>query len=149
LGDNNHRIYYTLTRDFKKYTPAKVLYDQGFNVIDATIQRAGKKYIMFLKDETLHPVAQKNLHIAVSSHLTKGYGKPSAAITGKYWAEGPTAIQVDGKWIVYFDRYMDHHYGAIESTDLIHWTDVTDRLKMPRGIRHGTVLKIAKSELPH
>jgi len=33
----NHRIYYVTTKDFKKFSKAKLLYDQGFNVIDASI----------------------------------------------------------------------------------------------------------------
>jgi len=35
--DTSHRIYYVETRDFKTYTPAKILYDGGFSVIDAFI----------------------------------------------------------------------------------------------------------------
>jgi predicted GH43/DUF377 family glycosyl hydrolase len=142
----NHRLYYVTTKDFKTYTTAKLLYDQGFNVIDATIQKAGKKYCMFLKDETLKPSPQKNIRIAWSNHLTDGFGKPSAPITGKYWAEGPTAIQLGNKWIVYFDKYAEEKYGAVESTDLINWTDVSDAVDFPAGTRHGTVIRIAASE---
>jgi len=146
LGDNNHRIYYVTTKDFKTYTPTKLLYDQGFNVIDATIQKQGNKYVMFLKDETKKP-AQKNLHVAFSDNLTDGYGKPSAAITGNYWAEGPTAIQINNEWIVYFDKYTLHKYGAVSSTDLEHWTDISDKVHFPSGTRHGTVLSISHQEL--
>src|ERR1700712_2964099 len=68
-GDNNHRIYQITTKDFNTYTPIKLLYDQGFNVIDATIVPDGNQFIMFLKDETKNP-PQKNLHIAYSNQLT-------------------------------------------------------------------------------
>jgi sucrose-6-phosphate hydrolase SacC (GH32 family) len=142
----NHRLYYVTTNDFKKYSPAKLLYDQGFNIIDATIQKAGKKYCMFLKDETLKPVPQKNIRVAWSDHLTYGFGKPSAPITGKYWAEGPTAIQLGKKWIVYFDKYTEGKYGAVESTDLINWTDISDAVSFPAGTRHGTVVRIAAAQ---
>lgn len=147
-GDDkyNHRMYYVTTKDFKKYSETKLLYDYGFNVIDATIQKNGKEYVMFLKDETKTP-AQKNLRIATSKYLTKGYTKPSEPITGKYWAEGPTVLKVGNRWVVYFDKYTQHKYGAIESTDLINWTDVSDKLKVPNGLRHGTVLTITKAEL--
>jgi len=148
-GDDkyNHRIYYSLTKDFKHYTKAAVLYNKGFNVIDATIKQDGSRYIMFLKDETLKPVAQKNIRVAVSDHLTYGYSEPSAKITGDYWAEGPTGIKLNGKWIVYFDKYMQHTYGAVTSADLKNWEDISDRLKLPKGTKHGTVLKISKTEL--
>ncbi|MBP6758131.1 MAG: alpha/beta hydrolase fold domain-containing protein, partial [Flavobacterium sp.] len=48
----NHRIYYTTTKDFKKFEKTKLLYEPGFNVIDASIVKDGKGYTMFLKDET-------------------------------------------------------------------------------------------------
>ncbi|QDA61630.1 glycoside hydrolase family 43 protein [Hymenobacter jejuensis] len=144
----NHRIYYVTTKDFTTYSPAKILYDQGFNVIDATIQPAGKRYVMFLKDETREP-AQKNLRVAFSDQLTGPYGPPSAPITGQYWAEGPTAVNLGAQWLVYFDKYTEGKYGAVTSTDLEHWTDVSDRIAFPTGTRHGTVLRITKKELRH
>jgi len=89
----NHRIYYVTTRDFKTFSKTKLLYDQGFNVIDASIVPGGNRFIMFLKDETRYP-PQKNIRIATSSKLTEGFSKPSNPITGSYWAEGPTAIMI-------------------------------------------------------
>lgn len=142
----NHRIYYVLTKDFKTFSKAKVLYDKGFNVIDATIQPSGDGYVMFLKDETLKPVAQKNLHVAFSKHLTEGYSAPSEVITGKYWAEGPTAIQINNEWVVYFDKYTQGKYGAVSSTDLKVWKDISDKISFPQGIRHGTVFSIPESD---
>ena len=100
---------------------------------------------MFLKDETLHPV-QKNLHTAFSKHITRGWSKPSPAITGDYWAEGPTAVKIGNEWVVYFDKYRNHKYGAVVSKDLEHWTDVSDKINLPPGIRHGTVFTISKKE---
>ncbi|HKC64733.1 MAG TPA: glycoside hydrolase family 43 protein, partial [Pyrinomonadaceae bacterium] len=113
-GDNglNHRIYITMTKDFKSFTPTRLFFDPGFNVIDATIVRDDGRFIMFFKDETKQPVAQKNIHYAVAERAVGPFGKVSPSITGKYWAEGPTVIKIDGRWIVYFDRYKDHRYGA-------------------------------------
>ncbi|MGI4744333.1 MAG: glycoside hydrolase family 43 protein [Janthinobacterium lividum] len=145
-GANNHRIYYVTTTDFKTYTPAKVLYDQGFNVIDATIQPTGHRFVMFLKDETREPV-QKNLRVAFADQAAGPYGAPSAPITGQYWAEGPTAIQLGPKWLVYFDKYTEHKYGAVTSTDLKTWTDISNQVHFPPGTRHGTVLRISQKEL--
>lgn len=141
----NHRMYYVLTKDFKTFSKTKMLYDKGFNVIDATIVPDGKQFIMFLKDETREPV-QKNLKIATSKKINSGYSEASAPITGNYWAEGPTTLKINGTWIVYFDKYRDHKYGAIQSTDLKNWTDVSDKLVMPKGIRHGTIFIISRKE---
>ena len=124
----------------------KLLYDQGFNVIDASIVPVGKKFVMFLKDETRYP-PQKNIRVATSSKLSKGYSKPTNPITGNYWAEGPTVLQIGDEWIVYFDKYRDHQYGAIASKDLVNWTDISDKIQMPKGIRHGTILRITGEEL--
>jgi GH43 family beta-xylosidase len=141
----NHRIYYVTTKEFKTFSKAAVLYDQGFNVIDATIKKRVNTFFMFLKDETRYP-PQKNLHVATSPRLTGGYSKPSPAITGDYWAEGPTVINKDDGWLMYFDRYTQHRYGMLESNDLINWIDISDKLTIPQGLRHGTVLKISRKE---
>jgi len=142
----NHRLYYTTTKDFRSYTPTKLLYDPGFNSIDATIVKDAGQYIMFLKDETREP-AQKNLKIAYSKALTGPYTAASAPITGKYWAEGPTSLKMGNTWLLYFDKYTEHQYGAISSADLKNWKDVSDQISLPQGIRHGTILQISPKEL--
>lgn len=146
-GDDkyNHRMYYVTTKDFSTFSKTRLLYDHKFNVIDASILRNGKEYIMFMKDETKTP-PQKNIRIATAGKLTGPYTKPSAPITGNYWAEGPTALKIRDTWIVYFDKYTQHKYGAVASTDLVNWTDVSDRLVMPDGIRHGTAFTISAAE---
>ncbi|MFV0566170.1 MAG: prolyl oligopeptidase family serine peptidase [Flavobacteriaceae bacterium] len=142
----NHRMYYTTTKDFKTFEPTKLFYEPGFNVIDATLQKNGNRYVMFLKDETKKPV-QKNLKIAFSNNLEGPYSPASAPITGQYWAEGPTAIKIDENWVVYFDKYTDHKYGAVQSADLKTWEDISDKIEFPKGTRHGSVFKIPASLL--
>ena len=142
----NHRIYCTTTKDFKNFTETKLFYEPGFNVIDATILKEGREYIMFLKDETVTP-PQKNIKISRSSLLYGPYSKASEPITGKYWAEGPTAIRSDSGWIVYFDKYRERRYGAVRSADLKEWEDISGRVVFPKGARHGTVLEIDKTIL--
>ncbi|MET6997984.1 family 43 glycosylhydrolase [Chitinophaga defluvii] len=147
-GDDkyNHRIYYTTTRDFKHFSKTRLLYDHGFNVIDASIVRYRDQYVMFLKDETRTP-PQKNIRIAVSKHLKGPYSKPGVPITGAYWAEGPTTLQIDGKWIVYFDKYTSGKMGGVSSPDLQQWTDISEQLSFPQGMRHGTVFPVTMDEL--
>lgn len=141
----NHRIYYTTTKDFKKFTKTKLLYEPGFSVIDASIVKDGNQWIMFLKNETRYPV-EKNIRVALSKKIEGPYSKPGAPITGNYWAEGPTAIKINGQWVVYFDKYTSHKYGAVASPDLLHWMDISDKTSFPPGLRHGTVLKISGQE---
>lgn len=142
----NHRMYYVTTPDFKTFSETKLLYDQGFNVIDATILRDQNQYVMFLKDETKTP-PQKNIRIARSNTPTGDYSKPTLPITGNYWAEGPTVAKIGSSWVVYFDKYTQHKYGAVQSADLVNWTDISDKISFPPGTRHGTVFRVSQSVL--
>ena len=141
----NHRIYYTTTKDFKKFSKTKLLYEPGFNVIDATIVKTDNGFTMYLKDETKVPV-QKNLKIATSKKLEGPYTKASEPITGNYWAEGPTAIEINKEWIVYFDKYTQKKYGAVKQTSK-GWEDISEQVSFPEGTRHGTVLKVSSEEI--
>ena len=148
LGDDgyNHRMYYTTTKDFIDFSETKLFYDKGFNVIDATLIKKNEKYIMFLKDETLKPKPEKNIKIAESHHLFDNWSEASESIT-KNWVEGPTVMKINDEWIVYFDMYTKHRMGAVSSSDLIHWTDISDKINFPDGTRHGTVFKVKESVL--
>lgn len=139
-GHYNHRIYYVTTKNFIIFSDTKLLYEPGFNVIDATIVRKGGKYLMFLKDETISP-PQKNIKMATGRRLYGPYKKASSPITGKYWAEGPAAIKIGKTWFVYFDKYTEGKYGAVSSTDLKTWNDISDNIRFPEGTRHGTVFE--------
>jgi hypothetical protein len=148
-GDNglNHRIYVTTTKNFRTFTQTQPFLDQGFNVIDSTMVKDGRRYVMIFKDETRWPVAQKNIHFAVSEQALGPYGPASPAITGSYWAEGPTVIKIGRRWIVYFDKYRDHRYGAVASVDWKQWEDISAQLQFPEGARHGTVLRVPRAVL--
>lgn len=141
----NHRMYYTITKDFENFTDTRLLYEPGFNVIDATIVKDEDRYVMFLKDETREP-AQKNIKIAESEKLTGPYSPSGDPITGNYWAEGPTTLRLGDTWIVYFDKYIDHTMGAVRSDDLENWEDISDKISFPEGMRHGSIFKVTKAE---
>ena len=145
----NHRMYYITTKDFKTFSETRLFYEQGFNVIDVFMFRPGLEgkapYAILLKDETNQPFTpQKNIRLAFGEAAEGPFGPPTAKITGDYWAEGPTAIKIGGEWLVYFDQYIDHHYGVISSPDLENWTDRTAELHMPEGMRHGTVFEVSE-----
>lgn len=148
MGDDsyNHRMYYVTTEDFVEFSDTKLFYDKGFNVIDATLIKAEDTYVMFLKDETLTPSPEKNIRIATSKNLTSDYSDASEPITSN-WVEGPTVIKIEDDWIVYFDRYTDHKYGAVKSSDLENWTDISDQISFPEDTRHGTIFKVKESFL--
>lgn len=139
----NHRLYYVTTADFVTFSQTALFYDQGFNVIDGSVVKAGDRYIMFLKDETNKPFTpQKNIRLATSHQAAGPYGPPSPPISGEVWAEGPTAIKIGDQWHVYFDPYRKGRYGLVVSSDLEHWHDRSDILSFPDGARHGTVFQV-------
>ncbi|MBN1481746.1 glycosyl hydrolase [candidate division KSB1 bacterium] len=145
---HNHRMYYVTTKDFENFSETRIFYDHGFNVIDATIIKAGSEYVMFLKDETNKPFApQKNIKIAKSEHAEGPYSAASEPITGEYWAEGPTVIKTGDYWHLYFDKYRQREYGVLISPDLKAWQDKSDILHYLKNMRHGTAFKVSEKLL--
>ena len=141
----NHRMYCTTTKDFQTFSNTKLLYDEGFNVIDAVIKKIEGSYYMFLKDETKTP-AKKHIRIATSQSLTGGYKLVSGPISPD-WVEGPTVTKIGDNWVIFYDEYTRHHMGAISSKDLKNWEVINDSISFPEGTRHGTVFQANESVL--
>ena len=147
-GGDNHRIYVTTSKDFVTWTPKRLFYNGGFNVIDAFLFKKEGKYGMVVKDETRAPVAEKNLRVVWSEGGFDGpWSKAEAPFTDnkEAWAEGPSVIQVGERWLVYYDKYNKGGYGAVETTDFKTFKPVSASL--PKGIRHGTILAVASTIL--
>ena len=138
-GNNeyNHRLYAVRTRDFTTIGEPRLFYDPGFQVIDGAVFRAGKRWAMVAKNETLKPEA-KYLFMTFADSLAGPWSKPTESISGKQWAEGATPVRIGDAWYVYFDKYRDKRYGVIRSKDLRQWEDLTHKLQFPAGARHGT-----------
>lgn len=152
--DNNpsdsdpHSLYYVLTSDFVSYSAPQLLYAQsGRDFIDGTIRAHGNEYLMILKDEA---GGQKNLRALLSPHLfgpDAWTGSPSAALTGNYAAEGPSFLERDGELFVYFDKYGEGAYGALQATSSAQltqpasWHDISASVFFP-GVRHGTPIEV-------
>jgi hypothetical protein len=144
-GDDgyNHRMYATSTKDFVEWEPKKLFYDGGFNVIDAFLFKAQGRYGMIVKNETLKPMAEKNLRVVWSGGGATGpWGEASVPFTDNRiaWAEGPTVLPVGDKWLIYFDEYNQGRYAAVETDDFQSFKKVD--ISLPVGVRHGTMLRI-------
>lgn len=139
----NHRMYCSRTKDFQSFSPTEMFFNPDFSVIDATIFPKKNKFYMFLKNENPNP-PEKNIRITIADKASGPYPvQVSAPITGKYWAEGPTALQV-GKYVyVYFDKYTEHKYGALRTKNMKDWEDVSDQVSFPQGVRHGTAFAVS------
>jgi len=141
-GESGHRLYYVTTRDFQTFAPARSFFDPGFSVIDGTMVEHGGRFYLIFKDERERPAPRKDLRLAQSTSAEGPWEQVSEPFT-RTWVEGPTPLQIGDETFVYFDCYRDKHYGALKSEDLQHWEDVTSRLSMPSGIRHGTALEVS------
>ncbi|CAM4025804.1 Glycosyl hydrolases family 43 [Pedobacter westerhofensis] len=139
--NNNHRMYYTLTKDFVNFSEAKLFLDPGFSVIDAVIaRRRSDGYVLVLKDNTR---ANRNLKVAFSPELTGPYTNISAPFSGKL-TEGPSVVQVGQDWLIYYDAYGEKRYAAYRTRDFKSFTDISAEIDIPAGHKHGTVFKSSR-----
>jgi beta-xylosidase len=141
----NHRIYYVTTKDFVNFSETRMFFNPDFSVIDAAIVRDEKRndLIMVVKNENSLP-AEKNLRITRTANIQEGFPtEVSPSITGDYWCEGPAPLFIGDDLYIYFDKYRNHQYGAVRSTDHGEtWQDISDQVSFPRGIRHGTAFAV-------
>ena len=148
--DNNHRLYYITTKDFKTISKAKVLHDFGFSAIDAVIvKRAKKDYVMVLKDNTR---PERNLKVAFAESVTGPYSEASEPFTESF-VEGPSVEKIGEDYLIYFDVYKKKIFGAMRTKDFRNFTDETNHISIPEGHKHGTIFKapeaVVKALLEH
>lgn len=142
--NNNHRMYYTLTKDFKNFSKAALFLDPGFSVIDAVIvKQATNSYALVLKDNTR---PNRNLKVAFSDSPLGPYKNISEPFTGSF-TEGPTVIRVNDEWLIYFEAYREKKYGAVRTRDFKTFTVISDGVKVPEGHKHGTIFKVNEQVL--
>lgn len=142
--ENNHRMYYTTTKDFKTFSPTKLFIDPGFSVIDAVIVKRQKNdYVLVLKDNTR---PERNIKVAFGKTPLGPYENVSVPFTKKF-TEGPSVAKVGNEWLIYFDTYQDKCYDAIKTVDFKTFTNASSQAKVPEGHKHGTIFKAKKKVL--
>ncbi len=143
----DHRMYAVTTKDFETYSDTFLYLQPDFNVIDSTIISVDDKYIMILKDETRYP-PEKNLRVAVAESIMGPWQVDEKPFTPEgVWVEGPTIAEHQGWHYVYYDEYTNHEYGAMRTQDFKNWELVSEKLSMPEGSRHGTILEVSQATL--
>lgn len=136
---NNHRLYYTKTKDFNTFTPTQLLYDPGFSSIDAVIvKRATSDYVLVFKDNTR---PERNIKVAFATHPEGPYSPASEPFTESF-TEGPSVVKVGNEWLIYFDAYRTKSYGAMSTGDFKTFNNISDRVGIPEGHKHGTICKV-------
>ena len=142
--DNNHRLYYTTTRDFKTFAKTALFLDPGFSSIDAMIvRRSLGKYVLVFKDNTR---PQRNIKVAFADRAAGPYGNVSAAFTEPF-TEGPTTTKVGKDWLIYYDMYRKKRFGAVETRDFKTFTNIDSLISVPAGHKHGTIFKVSRKVL--
>ena len=170
--DNNHRMYYTATRDFKTFTPTKLFLDPDFSVIDCQILKLANwnadfsrqtignvaplpdksgvpgersDYVLLLKDNTR---PQRNIRVAFGESALGPWHDISTNLTAKF-TEGPCGLKVGDDWLIYYESYQEKHYTAMRTRDFKTFTDVTAEMTFPEGLKHGTAFKATRKDLDY
>jgi hypothetical protein len=142
--DNNHRLYYTTTKDFKTFSDRKLFLDPGFSAIDAVIvKRAKNDYVLVVKDNTR---PNRNIKIAFANNPLGPYSKASEPFTPNF-SEGPAVAKVGKDYLIYYDQYRDKIFGAMKTKDFKTFTDVTKDVILPQGHKHGTIFMVKKKTI--
>ncbi|MBP6023489.1 glycoside hydrolase family 43 protein [Ferruginibacter sp.] len=144
--DNNHRMYYVTTKDFKIFSDTKLFLDPKFSVIDAVIvKRAAKDYVLVLKDNTR---PERNIKVAFANNPLGPWENISNPFTEKF-TEGPAVAKVKNGYLIYYDVYQNKKYGASFTKDFKSFTQVDSLITVPAGHKHGTILKVNKRIVQH
>jgi hypothetical protein len=96
-----------------------------------------------LKDNTR---PNRNLKMAFSHNVLGPYSKASESFTGNF-IEGPTVVKVNQEWLIYFDVYKEKKYGAMKTRDFKEFTDISSKISIPEGHKHGTIFKTKEKVL--
>ena len=139
----DHRVYYVTTKDFKTFSPTKLYFDPGHNVIDAFLLEKEGTYYLFYKDETLVP--ERKVILVAEGKTPTGPFSEGKEISAQNWVEGPSALKIGNDVIVYYDCYRDGKYGAVRSRDNGPWEDVAELISFPKGTRHGTAFEVDRA----
>jgi hypothetical protein len=141
---NNHRMYYTVTKDFKTFSPAKLFLDPGFSVIDCVIVKRGTgDYVLVLKDNTR---PNRNIKVAFGKTPLGPFENISEPITGSF-TEGPTVMKTGTDWLIFYDAYRDKRYDALRTKDFKAFENINSGVNIPAGHKHGTIFTANKKIL--
>jgi len=142
--DNNHRLYYTTTKDFKTFSPTQLFLDPKFSVIDAVIVKRKKEdYVLVLKDNTR---PERNIKVAFANTAIGNYTNVSVPFTEKF-TEGPAVVKVKNGWLIYYDVYQKKQYGASFTKDFKTFVNADSLISVPEGHKHGTIFMTNKKVL--
>jgi hypothetical protein len=152
-GWKDSRLWFCRTKDWKSFTPAKVLFDPDYSVIDGTLREVDGLYYLFHKEEEFgeRTGERRAIRLATSKSLEGPYevhegplnrGQIVPTIT-----EGCSVMPdpLGSGWLLLYDYCMTNRFGASSSPDLKEWK-VVDDVTFPPDARHGSVFKLKADE---
>jgi predicted GH43/DUF377 family glycosyl hydrolase len=142
--NNNHRMYYTSTKDFKTFAETALFLDPKFSVIDAVIvKKFANKYVLVLKDNTR---PERDIKVAFAENPIGPWKDISKPFTQKF-TEGPAVAKVKGGYLIYYDAYQNKKYGASFTKDFHTFVNADSLISVPDGHKHGTIIRTNKKIL--
>lgn len=148
-----HRLYSTTTRDWRTFTQVQLLVESHFSTIDGTFARRvdGQRFLLVVDDALVAPRPAEEGEAPLPPHQclrtlpADGWLGPFGAVGAPFspsGVAGPTALWLGDHFVVYYDRYRDGGYGAVRTTDFVTFEDVSARIALPPGVRHGTAFAV-------
>jgi hypothetical protein len=164
----DNRMFITRTKDFTRFSDARLFFDRDFASIDAVmrIDEAAKRWVMVIKcsrDETMKWMPGRNLHITHAAGMDTDnpeFGPLSGPIAGnhspmfsdpaprKAMAEGQTLLRYKNRWLLAWDEPAGASFQLATSPDLKTWTHVKDaKFAFSGHCFHGTLFLAPKSSV--
>ena len=146
---DGHRIWSTLTEDFHTFTKPTIFFDPGYVVIDATIFHAADgPYRLIYKEQTYDPLTFQERVVTGPTLEGPWDLKMVSGFINEPWSEGPSAIQVGDRTVVFYDHYRAPRarFEAVATRDWKHWEDITPEISLPAYCKHGSFLRITAAE---
>ena len=152
-----HIPHVTRSKDGRQWSKGEKFFDMGFVCIDGFLvlheTASGPEWIMIHKDERNVEHGGKNLSVArISGDFSGSWTRdpqpivgPGTAVNAHTMTEGPSMINRNGEWWLYWDSPQAHMIGLATSTDLVNWVDRTSDLVVPDRARHGTVFRAPRA----
>ncbi|RRB07397.1 glycoside hydrolase family 43 protein [Larkinella rosea] len=152
-GWKESRLWFSRTRDWKTFTPAKVLFNPPYSVIDGTLLEHKGTYYLFHKEEEFGAKTgeRRAIRVATSKSLEGPYtvieGEMNKGQLVPVITEGPTVMEDPRKsgWLLLYDYCMTNRFGVSSSPDLLHWK-VEEEVSFPSEARHGCVSRLTAAE---
>lgn len=152
-GWKKSRLWYCRTKDWKKFTPAKVFFEPSYSVIDGTLLEHNDKYYLFHKEEEFGEITgeRRAIRVAVADNLEGPYTTLEGPLNNgqivPVITEGPSITKTKNNkgWFLYYDYCMTNRFGVSHSSNLVDWT-IEEDVTFPSEARHGTVSIISADE---